>query len=526
MTRLISLGGVAMLASLVLAGCDDPLSAPAMPAMALAVVQPAHGVPNAVKYRDAGRGPATGRSSSATLVVSALLGMNGVTDVGIEAGSITGAGQPLLAKVQLAGYSPVGEHLFTLNDNRLSVPTTTFSLAGLARNGRLRVHGNFRGADGARTNVVIVEQAVSLRPDIAVLGVQAPTEVWTQTPTIVSAVVREMNGDVGARATCLLELDGVPVDSATNIWVDAGGTVSCTFALMLKEPGTHTLTVRATGVRPGDWDMANNRAGSTVTVGREMPLSYTASASDDSVFQWLTRTREFTSGGGYRWEEGDSSSAGGRTQAASITAFTREPVEFPEVPLRDVRLAQRTGASTVHETAYDELGADNITSGANWTSGCVTRTDGAIMATFTLCSRRETSGEVTTSYTSVDYRWNAGDVTYRSFRYTLVSCLVPSPTCVPYFYSWNSATPVVQGRRVTFGNEYAFELEFRSGLTRFSAEPSLALNARYSLTHLPRTCQPWEFLNYFQPTNRAGWFRACTGSREEHWMLTGSSAGP
>lgn len=523
--RLVSSGGIVAIATLMLAACDEPTTAPSPPSPALGVAQTRR-IPNSVKYRDSGHRPATGRSGSATLLVSALLGMNGITDVGVEAGSITGSGNPVLAKVQLAGYAPSGEHLFTINENGLSTATTSFELAGLARNARLRVHGNVRGVDGARTNVVILQEPVVLRPDIAVTEIQAPAETWTKTPTIVTAVVRELNGDVGARATCLLELDGTPVDSATNIWVDAAGTISCMFALTLEEPGTHTLTVRATSVTPGDWDAANNRASAEVKVGRDLPLSYSATASDDSVFKWLTTTSEFTSGGGYRWTDEVTASTAGRTQSASIIAFTDEPIEFPDEPLRDLRLAQRTGTSAVHETAYTDLAADNITSGTNWKSGCVTRTDGTIVATFTLCSRRETNGEVAISYTSLDYRWNAGDVTYRSVRHTFVTCLVPSPTCVPYSYTWNTTMPVVQGRRVSFGGDYDFELEFRSGLTRFSADPSLALTSRNSLTEQRRACSPWEFFNYFQPANRAGYVRSCTESREEHWIRSGSESGP
>src|SRR5688572_29771725 len=120
----------AVIATLSLGACTDPATAPPSPSTALATaLRPARDISNAVKYRDAGQRPATGRSGSATLTVSALLGMTGLTTIDIAAGAVNGASDPLLAKVQLVGYSPTGGQLFTLNDNHLSAGSTTFSLA-------------------------------------------------------------------------------------------------------------------------------------------------------------------------------------------------------------------------------------------------------------------------------------------------------------------------------------------------------------------------------------------------------------
>ena len=518
----IRLAGAAA-AALTIGACDQPPTAPsassAAPPTAAATFR---SVSNAVKYRDAGQRPATGRSGSATLTVTALLGMTGTTAIDVAAGSVTGAGNPLLTKVQLVGSTPTGAHLFTMNDNDLSVARSTFSLAGLSRTGRVRVHANIRGVDGARTNVVVVDQRVVLRPDIAVTAVTVPGEVWTQTPTMVSATLRELNGDVGAWATCLLELDGAPVDSAAGVWIDANGTVSCAFAILLTEPGTHSLAVRATNVVPGDWNTANNAASATVNVGRDLPLAYDAAATDDSVRKWTMQFTDFTAGGAtYHSQVRDSSSTAGRTQSASLTAFTREIVEFPEEPLREVHLAQRTGTSTVHEADYDMLPADNITTGPNWTSGCVSRSDGAIVTWFSLCSRRETNDGIVSSYTSLTYTWNAGDVTYRSVGYSLVACSLPgSPPCTPSSYSWNTTTPNVHGRAVAFGTTYAFEAGFRSGLTRFSADPVVPLSPTYSITQAPLFCQP-VISGYYPPAGRFGFLTTCAASREEHWRLSG-----
>jgi len=386
------------------------------------------------------------------------------------------------------------------------------------------VHGNVRGVDGARTNVVVVDELIKLRPDIVVAAIEAPSAVWTRTPTIVTATLREMNGDVGARATCVLDVDGEPMDSAADIWVDAGGTVSCAFAVLLEEPGAHVVTVRATSVTPRDWDLSNNAQSATVIVGRDLPLAYDASASDDSVVKWTMWSRDFTTGSNYHSADKDSSTTTGRTQSASMTAYTREPISFPEQPLRDVRLAQGTGTTTVHEATYDVLNADAITSGPNWISACVTRSDGAVVATFTLCSRRETIDGAATSFTSVSYRWNAGDVTYRSIGYSIVACPVPgSIPCVPSSYSWNTTTPSIQGRRVAFGADYAFDVELRSGLTQFRANPVLALTPTHAITQQWPSCQ--SMWGIYPPAGRYGFLTSCSAAREEHWRLSGSGWG-
>ena len=516
---------VAAIATLIVAACGDPTTAPVgrtTPAFVTSQAPPR--IPNSIRYRDTGHRPAKGRAGSATLTVSALLGRGGATDVVVEAGSVTGTGQPMLAKVQLAGYAPGGEHLFTMNDNALSAATASFALAGLSRNGHLRIHANVRGVDGARTNVIVVEDAVKLRPDIAVTGLQVPSEVWTKTPTIVSAGLHELNGDVGARATCLLEVDGIPVDSATDVWVDAGGTVSCDFAVMLSEIGTHSLTVRATGVTPGDWDAANNSASATVKVGRDMPLSYSATVSDDSSAGSMIWSEYFTNFAGYRWDRRGTVTWAGRSQSASITAFTREVLDFPEEPLNNVRVSQRTGGATVSAASYDELPADRITSGANWLEGCVVRSSGEIVVILTVCTRRETYDGVTSSYTSLSHRWNVGDVTYHSIGSDNLSCgPPPEPDCVPHSYTWNTTIPG-DDRRVLLGSEYAFEVEIWSGLTRFRVAPTLALTSAYTDQRVARTCRD-QFI-YHPIARRPGQLTTCSESREEHWTLTGNGSGP
>ncbi|HEX6910889.1 MAG TPA: hypothetical protein VF142_10860, partial [Longimicrobium sp.] len=96
------------------------------------------------KYRDSSLPHATGRSGSATLGASAVLGADGVTRLQVTSGSIhhTGpAGE--LAKVQVKAWGPDGERLLTDNFQRPTAgPTHTFEFAGLPAGTRFQVQAN------------------------------------------------------------------------------------------------------------------------------------------------------------------------------------------------------------------------------------------------------------------------------------------------------------------------------------------------------------------------------------------------
>jgi len=455
--------------------------------------------------------------------VSALLGKSGVTNVTITAGSLGGAPAPVLTKVRLDGYTPDDESLFReYYAPPAGASSATFAVPGLSRDGIVRVDALVRnaGAPPRRVYVVDAVDTVKLRPDLAVAGVQAPSVAWVHTPVIVTAALSEVNGDVGARATCVLDVDGTPVDSAVGIWVDAGGTVSCAFAHTFQTLGVHALAVRAASVDPADYDDANNVAARSVEIRREAALAYyQATADDDSVVSWHTFRRDFTTGGGYHEQGFDSTSTASRQQSASFDGYTREILAFPEEPLRDVRLRQTTGGAVVHEASYDLLAADNAFVSPDSSSGCVSRADGEAVATFTLCSARATHGGVTSSYTSVSYRWNAGDVTYRSQGYSSLFCLPYVSGCQPSSYSWNTTTPSAEGRRAAFGPSFVFDVGFTSGFTSFRATPSVSLAAAHSLTGVPYSCSTrWD---YYPPAGRYGYITWCEGFAVERWLSSG-----
>lgn len=250
-------------------------------------------IPNATKYRDTGIASAKGRAGSAAIEARALLGKDGATELTVTTGSLDddSAASGSIDKVQLKAYEA------TKNFNGLTGTTFTQSLDGLVRHQPLQVQANVSGIDGHRTDVVTVTETVKLRPDLAVERISSAPYAAIGIPMQINALVRERNGDTGARADCLLLANGAEVDRANGIWVDANGTVTCQFEHTFDAAGTQQIAVTLAGVEPGDYDLANNSATKTVRVfasGNELP-DYLLSVRDEvehRTFHYTTPTSE------------------------------------------------------------------------------------------------------------------------------------------------------------------------------------------------------------------------------------------
>ena len=250
-------------------------------------------VPNSTKYRDSGLAVAKGRSGTAAIEARALLGSDGATELTVTTGSFDGdvAAAGSIDKVQLKAAEA------TKNFNGLAGATFTQMLAGLGRHQPLQVQANVSGIDAHRNDVVTVTETVKLRPDLAVERISSTPYAAVGLPMQINALVRERNGDAGARADCLLLANGAEVDRANGIWVDANGTVTCQFEHTFDAAGTQQLAVALADVAPGDYDLANNSATKTVRVFdnvSELP-DYLLSVRDEvehRTFHYTTPTNE------------------------------------------------------------------------------------------------------------------------------------------------------------------------------------------------------------------------------------------
>lgn len=528
-----------LLLGLAVAGCGDEATGPGRAAttgrtsQSMEVARPEL-VSNDVKYRDDGHKPATGRSGGAEITVRALLGRAGTTDIEVYAGGLGGTGPGELKKVQLKLFDAGGTHLGTLNHNHLDGRAATFTYGGLARGAPLQVQANVD--IGKRTGVVTVRDVVKLRPDIAVSSLSAPPFAPTHVPVAITAVLRELNGDVGARTTCVLDVDGVLVDSASGIWVDAGGTVSCEFSRAFAAVGSYTLAVRASGTDPRDYDAANDRAESAIVIRPDVPLGYSASATDDSVlftrvtssqFEATPSFNVYTGAWTFYYSDGwrDSVVRTGREQSSRLDVTTRLPLAFPDEPLRDVKLAQATGGATIHEAGFAELPADWRREDANGVGGCVRRSlTGAVIVTFELCTQRSVQGGATQYYTTGSYRWNAGDVTYYSVGSRATWCWDPN-YCQTASYAWNDTSRTRTGTLVPFGADFALHMAWVSGGQRFGADPVLTLATPHWVYATPMQCTTSRTVYPPAPLlHSSGRLTTCESMRDEHWLRAGSGS--
>lgn len=222
--------------------------------------------PNRIKYRDRGLQPARGRSGNATLSARGLLDAKGVTTLDIAAGEIGDPSWGSLKKLQVKLFASNGALQSTRNYNIGTTPNYQTTVGGRIRGSKIQIQANIIGLDGSRTDVVTVDETVKLRPDLTVDHVTAPERAQVGLPVDIGALISERNGDVGARADCVLSADGVDIDRAMGIWIDASRSVSCLFRPVFSTLGRKQLTIRLVSVDPGDYDPSNNSGSATVEI--------------------------------------------------------------------------------------------------------------------------------------------------------------------------------------------------------------------------------------------------------------------
>ena len=276
------------LVALVLAACSEspvtPIRAAGGPALRSATGSGGNLVANSHRYRQQTYVHASNRSGSASLAGRALLGKNGNTVLEVTTGQIGGAAGPgNISKLQIKLLDPNGMLQSTYNLNGLTGGTQTTNVPGRAAHSKIQVQGNVRDIDPKRTDVVTITERVNRRPDVAVQNLSAPEETRPNAIFLVGATLAELNGDVGATTNCVLSVDGVEKDRAEGVWIAEGDAVSCAFNASIADVGTHSLTVKAESVNPGDWDTANNSASRDILVrSPEVPLHGRAYAYDYS----------------------------------------------------------------------------------------------------------------------------------------------------------------------------------------------------------------------------------------------------
>lgn len=235
-------------------------------------------VTSGARYSDTGVKPATGRSGSAAITAEAVFSSSGQTDLVVtpfrasDLSFLTPAG--CLEKVQVKLFGSNGRLLWTRNYNNVNYASGVpfrISYTGAPPGTRFQVQANVKCIDNRRTDVVTASPAVIRRTDPSVTSLLAPDSTLRNYAVVARATVREMHGDQGATGVCRLYVDDVLLQSISNVWVDAGSTVECAFALTFGTIGTRTLRVTFESATPRDDDLTNNDKSAAVRVVTATP---------------------------------------------------------------------------------------------------------------------------------------------------------------------------------------------------------------------------------------------------------------
>jgi hypothetical protein len=345
------------------------------------------------------------------------------------------------------------------------------ALGNLIHGQALTIDATIAGISKGKDRISVDDQ-VQYRPDLAVSHIDLPQSTGFGLPTSIAATVREMKGDLGAKADCVLSADGHVVDRVTGIWVDAGGVVTCHFSHTFASTGQHAVRVDVGNVRPGDFDMGNNGRDAKVMVASQ--LTYSGDALDATVAG--TYANEVIDSAGnvlYR----NSNTWGGTIQSISVNASWPMPVSFP---LATVSGTATSAGSTWSLMAVGEVAADSSDESQGT---CAARSDAAGFNWITVC----TIGADGAGATNINVSSFAGDVTYHSEG----ACTQTTSfeECDGGF-TWNNGMSSQEGTRHPFGDTVAVSLSLSdaSGMT-LQGSPVLSLAPYRSQNDVPRTCE-------------------------------------
>lgn len=405
-------------------------------------------IANDVKYRDSGKQKATGRDGDASIEAQALLGRDGATELLVTAGGGT------IGRVQVKLPGDV-----THNFNQLGGTTFTQRLDGLMPHDAIGVQVNVESPE--RTGVVSATETVKRRPDLVIGRVAAPPHALRNAPYRITAMVQEANGDVGARASCVLFADGVEVDRANDVWVDAGGTVTCEMAHVFPRAGTTQLSIAVTGVEPGDYDQGNNTSA---------PVSVRVYERATELDEWQASAHEETFN---RRSWSRTPTAESETQlfgwGVGVNFWTLFRYDGLNVDTLRASVHASTDGRLIHEvkdvafqyrTFYDDW--DDVASRCAYAK-YDDRYSGVIAC-------RHTSPWEATRV-MVSYTFNGGSVTYisRGWYQTYVN---GQPADV---YYWNDVWPSEFGTRFELGNTATIRVQFSDGDRYFEVNPTFEL---------------------------------------------------
>ena len=452
-------------------------------------------VPNTRRYKDTGMKPATGRSGSASLTARALLGKDGATTIEMTTGQLdTDAATPgAIRKAQLKPLDENGEALYARNFTGASGYFST-NVNDLHRGQQVQMQATINGIDLNRTNVVTVVETVKVRPDLSPTTITAPARGVPGVPVNISVVLRELRGDSGATTNLVLYVDGVAVDRANGVWVDAGGTVSCVFTHTFTSAGTKQLEVKAEQTAPGDYDTSNNLATGSLEIGPiNAELNYNFQVVDmDDDYRAHIFERNYINGVLQKEHEEDASAKGWQ-QNISFFGWTGRMISFPVT----ISHVETNDGATVFSDSYSNLtptsvidASDGVTRFIAYNVFRYEPSTGHYFNLSTTASIDLATG-TRTEMTVFSSNRQAGDVTYYSAGYER---FWDSSTGEEFFYTFNTTDNPRSGWRIPMGTRYGINIALSVGDgVVYTASPEVTLSTFDNTGSQPYSCFDWSF---------------------------------
>jgi hypothetical protein len=253
---------------------------------------------------DRGGDPAKGSAGDLTLRSRALLGKDGNTQLEISTAPFDGTGTPPgnISHVHVRAVDPSRrdgdddkdddkdgkegkEFRFRREYNHLrGGGYFTDTYPGLLHGLNLRIEAKARGAVHRDEVEAKWLDSVRYRPDLYVKMIDAPARARVNSAVLIGAVIAEAMGETGADTDCVLLIDGTQVVDKGFVWVNAAGSSACEFLYVFPNAGPHTITVRAQGVKPGDYDDSNNSSSRQITITQPFFAHYDVSVFEQTNF--------------------------------------------------------------------------------------------------------------------------------------------------------------------------------------------------------------------------------------------------
>ena len=463
---------------------------------------------NRIKYRDKGLQPARGRSGNATLTARGLLGANGMTTLDVSTGEINAPSSAFFKKIQVKLFASNGSVQSTKNYNVGTSPNVQLTIPGRVRGSNIDVQANIIGVDGSRTDVVTVTETVKLRPDLAVDRITNPERAQIGIPVDITALVSERNGDVGANADCVLSADGVEIDRANQIWIDANRSVSCMFRPIFSTVGQKHLRVSLVSVDPADYNVSNNSAIATLDIVAPSDLNQFNWRAYYSGFHYNSYTQSFVSSLTDNLNNHDEDSfvqnvhhydAASSLVYADLPEYLGRPLDFSMSTAMDGQALVQVSLDPLNDFLFDtdfsysdpQYGIVTLhieCRSANRTTPIVQEgvVYDASLAQVEACTQVAEGDNLPPGIisTRLTFITNAGDVSYYSEFYQTHTFGDGRPD---YTYSFVGETNYTYGT-VLFGKEWSFRMEVGGPLGTRVATGSVAISSEDVSETLPYTC--------------------------------------